>query len=501
MAENPNEHDQNKIEDPQLESSQIEIDDQGNLIESDPGEESSGINRPSGRSASVQFARKVDPSSKGTLLRMDTAHQSLADALKITYNFLQIGMLVLVGLFLLSGLQKINEGERGIEVRFGKPTKTNIEPGAHPTWPYPFGELIRIEGGTVEVPLAEEFMSDYAGSASADSLLVAPLDGFNSNRWLNPTDDNSMITADLNIAHAQWTVNYHRSDHLEYVENILPAEENRIVVLSVRRAVVLTVAELEIDDLLKSSAEAISANVRRLAQESLDQLESGITIDRVVLVRKTPPLSLSNQFASVQSSAQNAGKEKEDALLLRDQYLNKVAGRAAPILISMIDDYEQAIELGDSELAAQVLNDIDTVLQGGDVEYEGQSTLGMATGEVSEILTEARSSASTRVSEAIAELDQFYAKLAQFEANPRLMIARDWSEAMSEFLKKDFVTTMYLPEGTHAELLLNADPDLERERDRLRKRAETAEAQRQRRLDAERDFFRSRRGIDVKDEE
>ena len=455
----------------------------------------------SGRSASVRFSRGQDSGAATNKLRMDTANQSLADAMRITYGFLQFGMVILLILFIFSGFQKINEGERGIAVFLGKPSRTQLEPGAHLTWPYPIGEMIRVGGGAVEVSLAREFMPSVPGSASNDALLEMPIGRFNDTGRLNPQGSGSLITADLNIAHTQWTVNYHRSNHLRFIKNILPEQERGVVIIATRRGVVRTIAETSIDDLLKKSAESIASRVRDIAQQTLDGLESGITIDRVVLVRKSPPLYLLNQFASVQSAAQSAGKTREDSLLLRDQELNEIAGRAAPVLISMIDQYEKYIELGESELAVEMLAKIDIVLEGGEANYQGQSTLALISGEVSEILNSAQAQASGRVSRAIADLEQFKAKQAQYQANPTLMVARDWSMAMASFLDKDFVSTMYLPEGVDVELLINNDPDIERERDRLRKRAEAAAGQRQRREDARRDQYKSQRGIQLEDME
>ncbi|MGV6814751.1 MAG: hypothetical protein ACWA5W_07075 [Phycisphaerales bacterium] len=454
----------------------------------------------SGREASVRFSRGSQPRTVSNKARMDAANQSLADAMRITYKFLQFGMFVLFLLFVFSGFQKISEGERGISVFLGKPARTQLEPGAHLTWPYPIGEMIRVGVGAVDVPLARAFMPNVPGSNSDDALLEMPLDRFSDLGRLKPSRDGSLITADLNIAHAQWTVNYHRSNHLRNVENVLPQDERRFVALATSRGVVQTMAGVTIDDLLKKSAESIASQVKAIAQDTLDGLETGITIDRIVLVRKSPPLYLLEQFASVQSAAQNAGKNREDALLKRDQMLNEIAGRAAPVLISMIEEYEKHIELGENDQAEALLAQIDAVLRGDEVEYHGQSTLALASGEVSEILNDANARASARVSQAIADLEQFKAKLAQYQANPTLMIARDWSQAMGSFLDKDFVTTMYLPEDVDVEMLINPDPDIERERDRLRRRAEALEGARQRREDFRRDMYKSMRGIQPEDE-
>ncbi len=490
MADAPQDHDQNPVEetagDPVVDQVESESLNEG-LIPA--------------RAASVRFNRDASAGAMTNKLRMDTANQSLADALRITYGLLQFGMVILLFLFVFSGFQKINEGERGISVFLGKPSGRQIEPGAHLTWPYPIGEMIRVGGGAVEVPLAKGFMPNSPGAASNDAMLDMPLNRFNDGGQLSPLRDGSLITADLNIAHTQWTVNYHRSNHLRFVENILPEQEYATIMIAARRGVVHTMAETTIDDLLKKSAEAIASRVREKAQKTLDDLESGITIDRIVLVRKTPPLYLLRQFASVQSAAQNAGKAREDSLLLREQALNQVAGRAASVLITMIDEYEKFTELGQTQEAVEMLAMIDQVLAGKETDFQDQSTLGLISGEVSEILNAAQSQSSGRVSQAMADLELFYAKQAQYEANPALMIARDWSQAMAAFLNKDFVTTMYLPEGVNAELLINPDPDIERERDRLRKRAEALEGMRQRREDFKRDVFKSQRGIQLEDDE
>lgn len=454
----------------------------------------------SGRSASVRFDRKTDSVHTNNRARMDAANQSLADALRITYGFLQFGMIVLIVLFLFSGMERINEGERGIKVFLGKPTQTNIEPGLRPTWPYPIGEMIRVGEGAVEIPLGSDFMPNRAGGMSEQQLLNAALDEFNSNGRLNPASDSMILTADQNIAHAQFRVNYHRSNHRDFVENVLPVYESAMVRLVVKRAVVHTMAETTIDELLKTSTESIESRIRETSQAALDDVDAGITIDRVVLVNKTAPIYLLDRFASVQSAAQNAGKEREDALLDRERLLNDVAGRGSHVLIEMMNEYERLVELGEIDQSEELLAQIDTVMMGGDTEWDGESTLGLVSGEVSEILQNAQAQASSRVSRAIADLEQFRAKQSQFEANPSVMIARDWAAAMEAFLNKEFVSTMYLPEGRAAELLINPDQDWEEERVRLERREQAKAQQEQRRREAQQDFYRTQRGIQAEDQ-
>lgn len=450
------------------------------------------------RGASIRLRQAAAPGSAGAGPRMDPANQSLADALRFTYGLLKFVMFVLVVLFFVSGVKTIQEGERGIRVFFGRPTSFNLTPGIHPNLPFPMGEMIRIGEGSVEVKLGRAFMPYGANINTDDLAMSASVGQFSSEGKLTPGRSYSNITSDLNIAHTQWTVNYRRTDHRQYAENVLPEQEERLVRLAVQRGVVLTLATVPIDELLKQTGDSSSASrVREIAQRQLDDIRSGITIDRVTLSRKLPPVSLVDSFASVQAAAQRAGKSREDALLERDQQLNEVAGAAAPVLIAAINEYERLIELGEVAEAEALLGQIDALLEGRPADLLGQvHAAGLVSGRVSEMLEFIRGEVSTRVSQAIADRDLFRAKLAQYESNPRLMIARDWSSAMGEFLNKRFVQVMQLPVGvTTAELLINEDPSIVRELDLARKQAEVERANQERMERFRRDLYRTQRGI------
>ncbi len=450
------------------------------------------------RGASIRLRQAAAPGSAGAGPRMDPANQSLADALRFTYGLLKFVMFVLVVLFFVSGVKTIQEGERGIRVFFGRPTSFNLTPGIHPNLPFPMGEMIRIGEGSVEVKLGRAFMPYGANINTDDLAMSASVGQFSSEGKLTPGRSYSNITSDLNIAHTQWTVNYRRTDHRQYAENVLPEQEERLVRLAVQRGVVLTLATVPIDELLKQTGDSSSASrVREIAQRQLDDIRSGITIDRVTLSRKLPPVSLVDSFASVQAAAQRAGKSREDALLERDQQLNEVAGAAAPVLIAAINEYERLIELGEEAEAEALLGQIDALLEGRPADLLGQvHAAGLVSGRVSEMLEFIRGEVSTRVSQAIADRDLFRAKLAQYESNPRLMIARDWSSAMGEFLNKRFVQVMQLPVGvTTAELLINEDPSIVRELDLARKQAEVERANQERMERFRRDLYRTQRGI------
>lgn len=406
------------------------------------------------RAASVRLRGAADSAEQ----LMDPANQSLADALRITYRIVQFLMVALAVLFVFSGVQRIEEGERGVPLVFGKPTAEQLEPGLHLSFPFPIGEMVKVDATYTSASLLREFWP----YVSADP--EGPIDQILGMPQVSPERDGSLVTADLNIAHAQWKVEYRRVRHRQYAESILPEHERDIVMAAVKRGIVRVAAQVSIDDILKqadSDEGSIVARIKQVAQSTLDGVGSGIDIDKVTLVRKTAPINLRPSFEGVQSAVSLASQAREQAGREGDTLKRSVAGGAADALVALIRKYEEAIELRDGDRAEAVLSAMHGVMDGQAVQFEDvDAPLGLASGEVTEILSQARSLANQTRESAEADLRIFLAKREQFEANPSLMMYRDWVSAYDEFTKKDFVMTMVIPDGMPSWLTVNADPEI-----------------------------------------
>lgn len=446
------------------------------------------------RASSVQLRTADNGADPG--VRMDAANRSLAEALKITFRLVQLAMIILVGLFVLSGFRTIGESERGISVRFGKIVASNLEPGPHLTWPFPVGELVAVGTGSVDLRIDRAFFPFVQPGEEdrAESDL-------GQTSQLNPARDGSLITADLNLAHAQWTITYRRpdTDVGSYARTVLPTNEETLVRVAAQRGIVRAVAEIGIDDFLKDR-DTVASRARQIAQRSLDDMGTGIRLEQFTLNRKFAPTMLREQFNQVQTAAQSAGQARETARSLSNTLLNSVAGRAAPLLIDQIEAYERAVELGDQGEAADILARIDALIEGRAVEIEGEIVENLASGEVTQIIAQARDTAFATVSDARADAGLYLAKREQYLANPSVMLAREWSSAYQAFLGKDFVQTFRLPSSSSAEIRLNEDPDILRELETAQRRRanEAAAEERERQRQLER--FRSQRGIQLEDD-
>lgn len=416
------------------------------------------------RAGSVQLRESSPlPGSGGG----DPANQSIADALRISFFLLKIGMLALGLLYALSGFQFVKEGEQGIRLLFGKIEDANVEPGFRYSWPFPLGEMVRVETGNNEINVDDVFWVEIDAGADRN----ASVDQLAAKTSLKPQmHAGSLLTADGNIAHARARVTYRRSDARDNAKNLFPGieaareEEQRLVKLAAQRGIVLAAARVSIDELLKQTAGTdgtASAVARKGAQELLDSLESGLTIDSLTLQVIGPTL-LRAEFAKVQAAVSNASRATEEARLDAQRELNVAAGAAAPSLVQAIDAYEAAITAQKNDEATAAFERVNKILDDGKVLVGEKEAL--VTGDASRLMNSARQYRAEIVTKRRGQLDAFNAKRAQYESNPLVMVQREWADAVRQFYAKDNVEIfmMYPNIGTLA-IKLNRDQEIARE--------------------------------------
>ncbi|PKL33780.1 MAG: hypothetical protein CVV40_00390, partial [Planctomycetes bacterium HGW-Planctomycetes-2] len=193
------------------------------------------------RAASLTL-RSDDPRDSRAV-SMEAANKSLADALAIIYRLLQAVMLALVLLFFFSGFQQVNQAETGIRVDLGRIKAADLEPGFQFSLPYPLGEILKVERGVRTLRLDESFWPKVPESMRGRSIDQLSISAGN----LKPGEDGSLLTADANIAHAQWTVIYSVSRARSFLQNFFQDPERRqernLVRAAVERAAVRVVGQ------------------------------------------------------------------------------------------------------------------------------------------------------------------------------------------------------------------------------------------------------------------
>lgn len=424
-----------------------------------------------------------------TAALLDPAHQSLSDAIRITFRILQLAMIVLAALFVFSGFQSVKEGEQGIRLLFGKVKAAKLDPGFRFSFPFPVGELVKVSTGAVNVSLDEAFWPHVEDKTKARNIDQLP-----RTASLNPANDGSLLTADNNIAHTQWSVVYRRSNPEEYAQNIYTEDERALVMLAVQRGIVHASAQVNIDDLLKQStgdAGSVASRAKEIAQRMLADAGSGIVIDQLALEQKMPPLFVRDKFNAVQAAAATANKEREEAEAKRQSILNAMAGAASADILAGIDEYEKAVDKGDNAGKTEALNHINGIL-----ENRAGNDAAKVSGQVTALLNDAWQYRSQVVRQAQSDVSMFRAKQEQFASNPLDMVQREWLDGLAQFRNRDSVQIMYLPSGTHTlELVINPDPDVVKELDRAQKTRDAKAAAEQRERERKAARFKTDTGL------
>lgn len=427
---------------------------------------------------------------------MDDANRSLAEALRVTFRLLQLAMVVLAVLYVLSGFQSVKADERGIRVVFGRATASDLPPGFQFSWPYPIGEMVKVNTGTQEARLNREFWP-YVAPGKEDSTTI---DQLSRTMKLNPDQDGALLTGDGNLAHTKWKVVYTRADPFDYARNVYTPQEEALVRAAVRRGVVRAVSEVTIDQLLKQSQSedaSIASRARLIAQETLDEIGAGIRVERLNLDGEViPPVAVRSQFAGVQAAASRAGQAQTAAEQQAQTTLNFVAGLAAPDLLGQMDLYERQLAEGDRDAAALTLDRVYAIMEGRPVDLGGRVVEARVSGEVSRLLNEASQYRAEVVNSARADLALFRAKLEQFRSNPTVMVQTDWADAFKAFLAAESVSAFILPPGTaDVRMHLNPDPDILNEQVVADRRRRAEEARRLREIEQQRQRFRTQEGV------
>ncbi|HEX2838846.1 MAG TPA: SPFH domain-containing protein [Phycisphaerales bacterium] len=461
----------------------------GTILRHDGHEGGSPTPLPGGapRPGSVTLREGDGPADTQAML--DPANQSLSEALNILLKLIYFGVFVLCIVYAFSGLRRVQENERGVRLLFGKVVDGDLSPGLQYGPPFPFGEVVRVDQSVEDVHIRRPFWPFIQGDNANDpnGVVDQSVDKLAPTQSLKPDQggSGSLITGDGNIVHARWKVQYKRVNASTYAANMLPEDETQLVMAAVQRGAVQATAEATIDGVLSANQASLAAVAKQVAQDTLDRAESGIVIDSLSMTEVTPPLWVRKNFQNVQSAVAKKQQEEEKASTEAAATLNRVAGDAAPYLVSQIDAYEKALATGNADAGDAILEGMRKVMGGEPVDFGGSSR--RASGEVTSLIADAGAYRAEVVSGAKSSLARFQVMHEQFQQNPMLMLQREWGGAVTAFTGRRTVTQMFLPPGRQGDLvqvLINQDPtiarDIEREvNENQARRAQEAQLRRQ----------------------
>ncbi len=214
-------------------------------------------------------------------------------------SFLALAALVL---WALSGFYIVDEGNRGVETRFGKYVNTTM-PGLNWHLPVPIEQVAQVN---IE---QQRFIEVGYRSGGRQQTGSVPREAL-------------MLTKDENIVDIRLAVQYQIKDAKEFLFNVLnPAATLKQVTESTQRGVI---GRNTMDFVLTEGRSEIVADIKTEIQQVLDTYQAGIQITSVNLQDAQPP-------EQVQGAFEDAIKAREDKQRLINEaqgYYNDVIPKA-----------------------------------------------------------------------------------------------------------------------------------------------------------------------------
>ncbi len=250
------------------------------------------------------------------------------------------GLIVIVALVIwfATGFYIVNQGERGVVLRFGK--KAEIT-DAGLRWHLPF-PLEKVEKVNVEKVSTIEI--GYRSNPRTGGKSKVPKEAL-------------MLTEDENIIDIEFAVQYKIKDAAEYLFNVRDPETT--IAQATESAVREVVGKSTLDFALTEGRDQVSRNSRELLQQILDRYKTGVHIVTVETQKAQPPDEVKPAF----DDAVKAREDEQRLINEAEAYANDVVPRArggASRLLQEAEGYKASVIAradGDARRFNQIANE------------------------------------------------------------------------------------------------------------------------------------------------
>ena len=226
-----------------------------------------------------------------------------------------IGLIIIVLLYVASGLYRVLPDEQGVVLRFGKYVNTT-QPGLHYHFPTPFERVLTPKVTKVNrVDIGFRPASDSGRSSGVG----------------NVPEESLMLTGDENIVDINYSVFWVIKDAQKFLFNIQsPIETVKAASETAMREVI---AKNRIQNIFLTEGRSnIEIEVQEITQEILDEYGSGIQITQVQTQQADPPEQVIDAFRDVQAARADRERSKNEAEAYANDVIPRARGEAEQVL-------------------------------------------------------------------------------------------------------------------------------------------------------------------------
>ena len=226
-----------------------------------------------------------------------------------------LGLIILVIIWIASGLYRVLPDEQGVVLRFGKFINTT-QPGLNYHFPYPVERAL-----TPKVTKVNRM--DVGFRSGSDS-------GFSSAGIADVPEESLMLTGDENIVNIDFSVFWVIKDAGNFLFKI--QDPQGTVKAAAETAMREVIARSDIQPILTEGRSRIEIETQEIIQDILDEYNSGIQITQVQTQKADPPDQVIDAFRDVQAARADMERSKNEAEAYANDVIPRARGEAARIL-------------------------------------------------------------------------------------------------------------------------------------------------------------------------
>jgi membrane protease subunit HflK len=256
--------------------------------------------------------------------------------------------LIVIAVWLMSGIYVVDPDEQGVVTRFGA-FVGRTTPGINYHLPWP------IEAVETPAVTRENQLNIGYRLGSPESARDVP-------------EESLMLTGDENIVDINFTVFWVIKDAGAFLFNVENPDNQldgtvKAVAESAMREVV---GKNQIEPILTANREPIQDEVRDLMQRILDAYGAGVTITRVQMQKADPPAQVIEAYRDVQAAQTDQDRMRNEAEAYANKVVPEARGQAARI-VQQAEGYKQQVTAEAQGEAARFVSIYDQYKKAPDV--------------------------------------------------------------------------------------------------------------------------------------
>jgi membrane protease subunit HflK len=216
----------------------------------------------------------------------------------------------IVAIWLFSGFYRVQPGEQGVELLFGKFVKVT-PPGLNYWPPSPIGQVFKPNVElTNQITIGYRTTGDGRSSGSRDV-----------------PQESLMLTGDQNIIDVDFVVQWRIKNAADYLFNI--RNPDATVKLAAESAIREVIGQTTLEDALTVKRGEVEAKTKELLQSILDSYGAGVYVVEIKQQKVDPPSEVIDAFNDVQRAKQDQERSVNEAVAYRNGIVPRAKGEAA----------------------------------------------------------------------------------------------------------------------------------------------------------------------------